>query len=339
MEPVKVSVIGLGTGARHLRHYEASDRARVVGLCDVDEARLQEFAADRPGVETFTDCSEMLNSDDIQAVTVAVPNHLHAPMTIEALRAGKHVLCEKPMATTTDEAREMKSVAEAEGRILMMHYNVRFMPLGYTLKRVFDSGSVGDVYHVAVNYTRRNSYPGAGGWFGQKDKSGGGPLIDLGVHVIDLSLWLMGHPRPVAAFGQTSDRMAKRRFQGTDVEFDCEDFAAGMIRLENDCTLYLAASWDGHQESERRNTMKFYGTRGSVSQDGSQFTLCREENGVPTVSALEQIESPQTCQDHFAECIAEGRQPTSTAEHGIIVMQILDALYESARTGHEVLID
>lgn len=339
MEPVNVGVIGLGTGARHLRHYEASDRARVVGLCDVDEDRLEEFARQRSGVRKFTDYEGMLASEDIQAVSVAVPNNLHAPMTIAALRAGKHVLCEKPMATNTEQAREMKEVAEHEDRILMMHYNVRFMPLGYTLKQVFDSGAVGDVYHVAVNYTRRNSYPGAGGWFGQRDKSGGGTLIDLGVHVIDLSLWLMGFPQPVAAFGQTSDRMAKKRFEGTGVDFDCEDFAAGMIRLDNGCTIYLAASWDGHQELERRNTMRFYGTDGSVAQNGSELTLCREENGVPTVSSLEQIPCPQTCQDHFAECIAEGRQPTSTADHGILVMKILDALYESARTGHEASIN
>jgi len=346
MSKVKVGVIGLGIGAHHLKCYEAVEQAEVVALCDVDEAKLKKFASERPRVKTFTDYREMLAMEELQGVSIALPNFLHAPVTIDALRAGKHVLGEKPMAMNTQEALQMKAVAEQEGRIFMMHFNMRFSPVGQTLKPLLDSGMLGDVYHVVTTYTRRNGYPGfgrglqgLGSWFVQKEKSGGGPLIDLGVHRIDLALWLIGYPRPVAAFGQAYDWMARRKFQGREVNFDCEDFATGMIRFENGCTMYVAASWDGHQRTGGELLLKIYGTDGAIFQDDSGLTLCRVENGVPTTSAIEQLNTSETAQKHFVECIAEGKEPAATAQHGVTVMKILDALYESSETGKEVRID
>ena len=346
MSKVKVGVIGLGMGAHHLKCYEAAEQAEVVALCDIDEGKLTKFASQRPGVKAFTDYREMLAMEDLQGVSIALPNFLHAPVTIDALKAGKHVLGEKPMAMNTQQALEMKAVAEQEGRVFMMHFNMRFDPLSLTLKRLSEAGVLGDVYHMLTTYTRRDGYPGwgralkgLGSWFGQKAKSGGGPLIDLGVHRIDLALWLAGYPKPVAALGQTYDRMARSKIKGFGKEFDCEDFATGMIRFENGCTMYVTASWDGHQKSGGELLMRIYGTQGSIFQDDAGVHLCRVENGVPTVSAIERVPTDETAQKHFVECIAEGKQPAATAEHGVTVMKILDALYESSRTGREATID
>jgi len=296
MDDVKVGVIGLGMGRAHLKGYEASPNAQVVALCDINEELLGRVLKERPNVRGFTDYGEMLAMRELQAVSVALPNYLHAPVTIAALEAGKHVLCEKPMAMNAAEAEQMKAASERTGRILMMHFNMRYMASAATLKPIMEAGGLGDVYHVTTTYTRRDGYPRLGSWFGQKAKSGGGPLIDLGVHRIDLALWLMGYPKPVSAFGNVYDLLA------------------------------------------RGLTMSIRGTEGAVFEQGGQLVLCKKEHGVPTTCVLEQLKPKQTPQEHFVECIIEGKQPEPSAEHGVIVMKILDAIYESARTGGEVKI-
>ena len=337
MDRVKVGVIGLGMGQAHLKCYEACPNAAVVALCDIDEALLSKVLGERPDVKGFTDYGEMLAMDGLQAVSVALPNFLHCPVTLAALEAGKHVLCEKPMAMNAAEAEQMKRTAERLGKVLMMHFNMRYMTTAATLKPVLEAGALGQIYHVTTTYLRRDGYPRPGGWFGQKDKSGGGPLIDLGVHRIDLALWLIGYPKPVAAFGNVYDLLAREKLKG--IEFDCEDFSTAMIRFENGCTMYVAASWDGYPLAGHGLTMGIYGTGGYVFETSGEITLCKKEHGVPTACALEQQQPRETAQQHFVDCILEGRQPDPCAEHGVIVMKILDAIYGSARTGREARIE
>jgi len=336
MDKVKVGVIGLGMGQGHLKHYEGNANAEVVALCDIDRERLDQVLEDRTAVKGFTDYKEMLNLKDLQAVSVALPNFLHAPVTMDALQAGKHVMCEKPMAMNAAEAEEMKAAAEKAGKLLMMHFNMRYMSTAATLKPIIEAGTLGDIYHVTTTYLRRDGYPRPGGWFGQKDKSGGGPLIDLGVHRIDLALWLIGYPKPVAVLGNVYDMLAREKLAHLD--FDCEDFSTAMIRFENGCTMYVAASWDGYPEPGRAVTMGIYGTGAYAFEGAGELTLCKKESGVPAAATLEVQQPKETAQDHFVECILEGKQPLPSAEHGVIVMKILDAIYESARTGREVAI-
>jgi predicted dehydrogenase len=323
-------------GQGHLQCYEASPNAEAVAVCDIDRARLDKVLQTRPNVKGFTDYKEMLAMKDLQAVSVALPNFLHAPVTIAALKAGKHVMCEKPMAMNTAEAQEMKATADKLGLTLMMHFNMRFMTTAATLKPVIEGGALGEIYHVTTTYLRRDGYPGAGGWFGQKAKSGGGPLIDLGVHRIDLALHLIGYPKPVAALGNVYYLLAREKLKG--VAFDCEDFSTGMIRFDNGCTMYAAASWDGYPMPGRALTMGIYGTKGYVFETGSELALCTKQNGVPVTMTLEVQQPKETAQHHFVTCLQEGRKPGPAAEHGVIVMKILDAIYESARTGREVAI-
>ncbi len=336
MDKVKVGVIGLGMGQYHLQSYEKCPQAEVLAVCDIDEALMQGVLRGRPAVRGFTSYKDMLALQELQAVSVALPNYLHAPITIEALEAGRHVLCEKPMAMNAAEAQHMKATADRLGKLLMMHFNMRYMTTAATLKPIMEAGALGEIYHVTTTYTRRDGYPRPGSWFGQKAKSGGGPLIDLGVHRIDLALWLIGYPRPVAAFGSVYDLLARRKLRG--VEFDCEDFSAAMIRFENGCTLYSAASWDGHELGGGGLTMSIRGTEGAIYEQGGQLTLCRTEHGVPVMAVLEPQQPKESPQQHFVDCILHGRQPGPSAEHGVIVMKILDAIYESARTGREVRI-
>jgi len=335
MNKVRVGVIGLGMGQYHLQSYEACPAAEVVAVCDVDETRLQGVLKTRPRVRGFKDCGEMLALKELDAVSVALPNFLHAPVTIAALKAGKHVMCEKPMAMNAAEAKKMRDTAKRLRKLLMMHFNMRYMTTAATLKPIIDTGALGRIYHVTTTYTRRDGYPRPGSWFGQKAQSGGGPLIDLGVHRIDLALWLIGYPKPVAAFGGVYDLLAREKLKG--IKFDCEDFSAAMIRFADGCTMYCVASWDGHEKAGGC-TMSIRGTDGAIFEEGAELTLCRKEFGVPTACVLAPQQPKESPQQHFVDCILSGKQPGPSAEHGVTVMKILDAIYASARTGREARI-
>jgi predicted dehydrogenase len=334
MDKLRVGVIGLGMGQAHLQCYEQCEQAEVVAVCDVDPQRLDQVLKTRPHVKGYADYRKMLKMKDLQAVSVALPNYLHCPVTLQALDAGLHVLCEKPMAMNAAEARRMKERAEKAGRTLMMHFNVRFMHASATLKPIMDAGLVGRVYHVTTTYLRRDGYPRPGGWFGQKAKSGGGPMIDLGVHRIDFALYLIGYPRPVSVLANCYDLLARQKLAGLD--FDCEDFSAAMVRFEDGATMYVAASWDGFEPHGGGLTMSIRGDKGALFESGGEWTLCRKENGVNTLAQLEQVQPTETAQAHFVRSIQAGTPPHPSAEHGVICMQILDAIYESARTGRPV---
>ena len=334
MAKLKVGVIGLGMGRSHLKGYEECADAEVAALCDIDQQRLDGALKDRPGVKGFTDYQKMFKLRDLDAVSIALPNYLHCPVTLEALKAGKHVLCEKPMAMNTAEAEQMKGAAEKVGRTLMMHFNMRFLACAATLKPVMDAGLLGEVYHVTTTYLRRDGYPLWSPWFGQKAKSGGGPLIDLGVHRIDLALWLIGYPRPVSVLGSCYDLLARKKLAGA--EFDCEDFGTAMIRFEGGCTMYVAASWDGYEPFGGGLAMSIRGSEGAIFETKNALTLCRKENGIDTVTTLEPAKPTETPQAHFVRHVLAGTQPEPSAENGVTCMKILDAIYQSSLSGKPV---
>jgi predicted dehydrogenase len=333
---VSVGVIGLGKGRSHLKGYHQHPAARIRAICDIDEERLEQALEGYPDARGFTDYHQMLALKELDAVSVALPNNLHAPVSIEAMENGKHVLCEKPMAMNAAEAENMKNCAERTGKTLMLNFNMRFMQTAATIRPLTISRQLGTIYHVTTTYTRRNGYPNPGSWFGQKSKSGGGPLIDLGVHRLDLALWLMDYPRPIAVTGKTYNHLARKKFKSG--EFDCEDFSVAMIRFENGATLYLAASWDGHQQEQTEQTMQMYGTEGSIFERDGQIMLCTNNGEEPEVKKLPLKEPSETSQEHFVNSILNDTPPGPSAEHGVIVMKILDAIYESAATDHEVVI-
>ena len=347
---LNVGVIGLGMGSAHLADYQGNPRANVVAICDKDARRLADNAGQYGIAEEgcFTDCHKMFARAGrlgLQAVSVALPNALHAPVTIAAFKAGLHVLCEKPMATSAREARAMIAAGRRARRKLMINFSFRFTEQSQALKRAVDAGLLGKVYFGRTVWHRRRGMPGFGGWFGRKKLSGGGPVIDLGVHRLDLAMWLMGSPRPVTVSASTFGHIGAAEARRQKKRFDVEDLGCALIRFDNGATLILEASWAGFSEKAEDMITQLYGTTGGIVQrnldegyafearayaerDGSLWELKLQEPTVRTPSAYAE----------FVDAVLSGRQPLATGRQGLDVQLILDAIYKSAALGREVRI-
>lgn len=190
METVGIGVIGCGIGKWHLEGYDTDPRARVIAVSGLED-RCKDLAKEHNVPNVYTDYRELLANPDIQAVSIAVPNFLHVPIGLDAIAAGKHVLIEKPLARTTEEGEKLVRAAEDAGLVLGIVLNRRSRADMQALKRHIDRGALGEIYHARAYWNRRAGIPGLGSWFTSKDGAGGGPLIDLGVHVLDMALWLI----------------------------------------------------------------------------------------------------------------------------------------------------
>ncbi|MGI6208166.1 MAG: Gfo/Idh/MocA family protein [Anaerolineae bacterium] len=339
---VRFAVIGLGMGRHHVERLLAAPHAELVGLCDSDETRLARVNEQYGGFSCTPAYGEILDRPDIDAVVVALPNFLHAPVTIAALRAGKHVLCEKPMARTAAEAEQMLAASRETGCKLMIHFNYRFTPAAVVLHRFLSEGGLGEVYHARSWWHRTRGIPGLGGWFTSKEMAGGGPLVDLGVHRLDLALWLMGYPRAVSVTGATYYALGRELAARQGKQFDVEDMASAFVRFEDGATLILEASWAANGERREEMLTQVYGTRAGMAHrnvdEGYQFEarIFGERDGQYQSWAPELPTEVETPQEHFARCILEDRQPSANGEQGLEVMRILDAIYQSAERGEEV---
>ncbi|HLY27054.1 MAG TPA: Gfo/Idh/MocA family oxidoreductase, partial [Aggregatilineales bacterium] len=203
-EPLRAGVIGLGVGNVHAEGYNVSPDASLVALCDTDERRLQDmgkrFHVLAEGL--YTDYRKMLSEAKLDVVSICLPNALHAEVTLTALNAGAHVLCEKPLAPTVEQAEQMLAAATRHNRKLMVGYNYRYRADVQWVHRLVESGQLGEVYHIYASWRRETGIPG-GGWFGNKKLAGGGALIDLGVHVLDLALYMLDFPQALTVSGDT----------------------------------------------------------------------------------------------------------------------------------------
>ncbi len=216
----------------------------IMAVCDANE-EVAKCAAERFDVpNVLTDYKKMLEMPEIDAVHVCTPNFLHMPPTVDALSAGKHVLVEKPLARNAAEGKLMVEAAEKSGKKLMVAQNMRFNPDSQCLKRFIDAGDLGDIYFARVWALRRRGVP-SWGVFTDKEKQGGGPLIDIGVHVLDLTLYLMGHPKPISASGQTFTKIGNEpghvgMWGPWDWKnYTVEDYAAAFVRLDNRASLRI----------------------------------------------------------------------------------------------------
>ncbi|NJD01071.1 MAG: Gfo/Idh/MocA family oxidoreductase [Ruminiclostridium sp.] len=350
MSKTKIGIIGTGgISDYHMRGYIADDRCEVCAICDINEGRAKEYAR-KYGIEhVYTDYTEMLKREDIDAVSICTWNSLHASLSISALNAGKHVLCEKPMAINTKEALEMEKAAGKSGKLLMVGFVRRFGNDARILKDFIDNGYMGEIYYAKASYLRRNGCPGR--WFGDKKRSGGGPLIDLGVHVIDLVWFLMGRPKVASVTGVAFNKLgARNNIKGTKGYaeaglgnlFDVEDMAAAMIKFDNGAALFVETSFSLNIKKDCGN-IELFGTKSGARLD-PDLEFYSEQNGymVDVTPALdtrlnsEGLFESETA--HFIDCIREGARCISPAEDGVEVMRILDAVYESASTGREVVV-
>lgn len=353
MTKLKMGFIGAGGIARSA-HFNAllklAEEAQVIAVSDVHLPAAQSLADSLQAKHVFEDYREMLQLPDLDAVLITVPNFLHAQAAVDAMEAGKHVLCEKPMAASGRDAERMVEAQRNTGKTLMVALNNRFRRDVQFLKARAEEGQFGDIYNAKCGWMRRAGIPGWGGWFTNMAMSGGGPLIDIGVHMLDLSLYLMGNPKPVSVVGSTYTKFGNTdQFQARamgvanpNIVFDVEDLAAAFIRLDNGATLTLDVSWAANIEKETV-FVNLMGTKGGVSLENEKgLTIFTEENGEmvdirPHVK-FDDGEARLNMWKHFIHCTKTGETPISSPDQGLFVNKILDAIYESSKTGREVAI-
>lgn len=343
MTRLGIGIIGLGMGRNHIPGYRSHPQAEVVAIADPDPARLAEIGDQYGIARRYASAEEMLQAEKLDVVSVATPNKFHAPLTIAALEAGCHVLCEKPMAMNALEAQQMLDAAKRTGRRLGINFSYRFSEQSMALRREVDAGSLGDIYFARTVWHRRRGFPGFGSWFGQKALSGGGPLIDLGVHRLDLALWLMGYPRPVWVMGAAYNHIACALAAEKGVRYDCEDLAVGLIRCENGATIGVEASWGAHIRERELMETRLLGTKGGLVQRNLDETykfeaeMYVERGGCQYDIKLHPSPEPvKGAMYHFVDAIVRGVPHPATGEEGLLVMQILDAIYQSAAEGRPI---
>ena len=240
MNKVRIGIIGLGIGRWHLDSFLHTKHAEAIALCDMNERLLKDAGKAAEITRLYTDIGSMVKDRDVDAVSVCLPNFLHARAAIAALRAGKHVLCEKPLAATVQQAARIVKAQKASGRKCMVAMKFRFTPEAHYIARELQKGTLGEVYYGYTHYLRPvGGIPtGTGDWFITKSKSGGGALIDNGVHLLDVNWYLMGCPRPVYALGSACAKFGPH-MPAVRKSFDVEDFGCGLIRFENGASIYL----------------------------------------------------------------------------------------------------
>ena len=342
---VRVGVIGCGIGRWHMENYTKVRGARLAAICDLDEAKLEQ-AAEAFGVKTtYTDYRELCAADDIDAVSVCLPNSLHAPAAVCALEHGKHLLCEKPIADSLKNARKIAAAAKKADCTAMMAMKLRYGPEATYVRSVLEKGKLGDVYYSYNSYLRPlGGIPKMGSWFTRKRFAGGGALIDNGVHLLDLTWWLMGCPKPVAADGQGYAKFgplgkgAKGWTGGADPEaFDVEDLGVGMIRFDNGATALLDNGWATLVEPQGVMGIRLLGTQGGATLWPLRVIADKGGECVETTPDPAKLKARNQF-EHFIRCIRRGEQPGSTIGQGVTILKMLDALYRSARVGRSVKI-
>ncbi|GAA4853967.1 Gfo/Idh/MocA family oxidoreductase [Paenibacillus vulneris] len=351
-QPIRIGILGAGNiGRVHIQTFQQLPQdAIVTAVTDSYYPLAQQRAAEYSIPRCCETAEELLSDPDIDAVVIGVPNKWHAPLAIQALKAGKHVLLEKPMAIDVPSARDIVNAQRESGKVLMIPHQMRWEWLPLQLKQQADKGAFGRIYHAKAGWLRRKGIPGWGTWFTRSEESGGGPLIDIGVHMLDLAFFLMGNPKPVSVYGSTYAEFGpKKRGIGTwgtpdwNGRFDVEDLAAALIKMEDGSTLSLDVSWAVHMDTDSQHFIHLMGSEGGASIRGNQGKLLTESFD----RAVEVSLTPPSNDEggrirlsrHFIECIREGKQPDTSVMTGFTNNLILDAIYESSRTGHEVVLD
>lgn len=350
MTPSSIGFGFIGTG--QIAGYSAAavqkhPNAQVVAAHDLNADRLRELCASYGIPKSYPTAAELFADPEVTAVYIAVPNKFHAPLTIAALEAGKHVILDKPFALNFAEAQQVAATAARVGRVVMLGMNYRFgYPSQITKARV-ERGELGEVYHAKAYWQRRAGIPKLGTWFGNKALAGAGCLYDIGVHVLDLALYLLDDFAPVSVSAATYTKFGhlgrggggwgKSDFEG--LTFDVDDFATGMIRFANGTTLSLDVAWACHAEQENHFDVQLFGTQaGALALGGKMFRpdpatgeyLVVEGSNLP-------VRYPHCERFHnFINHLLGTEELCVPIEQALAVQRVLDALFQSAATGQEV---
>jgi predicted dehydrogenase len=344
-ERINLGVIGTGwPGQQHARVMASVPGAHLYGCADLDGERRRDFEATYVPQKSFREYEELLRETELQAAIICLPNFLHFPASLAALEAGKHVFCEKPPTMNAAEMKVLQEVATERGLVYYFGRQFRFTPAMRTAKKLIADGRLGKIYHAKATWVRSRGIPqGVGGWFTEKKRSGGGALIDIGVHALDSVWYLMGTPRPVSVSAQVYRNFAQLV---RDPIFDVEDAAYAFIRFENDAVVHLETSWAGNLPDDipqgqvfgrELNNSIIYGTKGTLRLH--PLTLFEDQDGklatVP-IKVSDKKDSFELQLRNFVEAIQGRAKPINNAEQAFELMEMLDAIYASSSLGREV---
>ena len=361
MKKTKIGIIGCG-GIAEGKHLPAlktqSDRVELVAFCDIVEERAIKNAKayGTPDAKVYTDYKELLKDPEIEAVHVLTPNRMHGPITVDALNAGKHVMCEKPMAKTAADARAMLKAAQDNGKILTIGYQNRFRKDSLYLKKLVERGDLGDIYYAKAHAIRRRAVP-TWGVFTNEYEQGGGSLIDIGTHALDLTLWEMNNYKPQMVMGSTFHKLGKIKESGNawgdwDTEnFTVEDSAFGMIKMEDGTTIMLESSWALNTLDEGEAKTTLCGTKAGIDMrngltinkaDMGSLTQTEINLGGKGVAFFDANSGPSPAEMECAQwidAIQNGTEVMVKPEQALVVTEILEAIYKSQETGKAVYFD
>lgn len=354
--PLRAGVVGVGwAGQQHMAGYDALPDVELVAIAAKEDDKVAALADRYRAPGRYDDLETMLSDADLDVVSLATPTAMHAPMSVTALDAGVHVLCEKPMAESAERANAMVAAAEANNRVLEVTFNKRRGRETVALSRAIEEGVLGEVYYVKAGWVRRRGIPGLGTWFTRKAMAGGGPMMDIGIHVLDMALHVMGEPEVSTVSGATYAQFGPRGLGGSgggsnkwgaddgDRPFEVEDLGTAFVRMGSGATLLLEASWAQFVPRDRIY-LEVYGSEGSAalelavgSRPGS-LTLTTDVAGMPAV-----IEPDLGPEGGHAEAVADfvaavrsGDWAGHRGQVGLKRTAIIDACYASADSGSEV---
>ncbi|KZE46343.1 oxidoreductase [Brevibacillus parabrevis] len=351
MEKVKVAVIGAGSiSDMHLQSYQQNERVQLQAVVDFNEARAKEKAEKYQAATYYINIEAALTDPQIDAVSICTWNNTHADLAISALDAGKHVLLEKPLSTSVESALRIEEAVKRSGKLLQVGFVRRYDTNAQLLKQFIDAGELGEIYYAKASCLRRLGNPG--GWFADKERSGGGPLIDLGVHVIDLCWYMMGCPKVATVSGNTYNKLGNRAnvknlsfYKAADYDpgkNTVEDMANALVRFENGASLFVDVSYTLHAKKEELS-VKLYGDKGGAEVEPELSIITEKHdtilNATPQMDKLS-FDFKQGFQneiDHFIAYILGEKETLSPVAHGVEMMKILCGIYESAQTGREVV--
>ena len=353
MTTFRVGVIGAGSIARaHLEAYAANPDVEIIAISDINAARARAVAQEFGASRSYADAHELLAQDDIDGVSVCTWNDSHATWTIAAVEAGKHVLVEKPIARTVAEATAIQDAVSRSDRVVQVGFVRRHSPNCQVLKSFIDAGQLGEMYYAKASLIRRMGNPG--GWFADKEIAGGGPLLDIGIHVLDLAWYLMGCPKAVSVSGNTYEVLGNRanittmpRYKVSDYDPDkntVEDMANAVVRFENGASLLLECSYSLHATKDS-TAVSVHGTKGGADLEPTLQIATEMHDSV--VNITPQISSGTFEMGagfgneiaNFVDASLGRAESVAPAEHGVEMARILEAVYTSAAKGREIRLD
>ena len=344
---LRVGIIGAGwPGQQHARAVQAGKRAIVQACGEQNAERAAEFAKTFEPKSVYADYADLLGDPEVDAVVICLPNYLHFPAALAALAAGKHVLCEKPPTMNSAEMKVLQQEAEKRGLIYFFSRQFRFTPAMRTAHELISRDELGEIYFAEAVWVRSRGIPlGLGGWFTEKKRSGGGALIDLGIHALDSAWFLMGTPRPISV---TASVFQNFKHLVKTPTFDVEDAAFAFIRFENNAVVQLKTSWAGNLTDEipqgdgfgrELNNTTVYGTKATVRL--RPLTLFEDRDGKLIDTPLKPMDDANSFDlqmDNFLGAIEGKAKPLNNAEQAVYLMGMLDAIYQSSSSGREIAI-